>query len=200
MKRVTKTFKKIEVQPFDKNNNHFVKVTLYNIWHYEQGQIICAELDDTKDMASANIIIQNAIYFIFDNEEINRTWKKKYRLKITNKYDGKYHYQFEEDIDLTLQNTKYDLLQKYVSILDNKITWEDSDGRNHSTTYRKVINAIPNKAIEYVDSILIDDCGIWIYLKEEYDFDDCGCYGGTCHVDTLKQIKEQFNYGVIVRQ
>lgn len=52
----------------------------------------------------------------------------------------------------------------------------------------------------FVDSVLIDNDGIWIYLKEQYDFDDCGCCGGTCHVDTLKQVKEQFSYGVIPRK
>ena len=93
-----------------------------------------------------------------------------------------------------------DLLSKYQAMIDKVITWEDSDGVIHSTTYRKVINSIPLKYIIFVDSILIDNDGIWIYLKEEYDFDDCGCCGGTCHVDTLKQVKEQFNYGIIVRQ
>ena len=92
-----------------------------------------------------------------------------------------------------------DLLTKYQAKLDKVITWEDSDGVTHSTTYRKVINAIPLKYIIFVDSVEIDSDGIWIYLKEEYDFDDCGCCGGTCHVDTLKQIKEQFSYGVIIR-
>lgn len=91
------------------------------------------------------------------------------------------------------------LLNKYKAILDKKIEWEDSDGVEHSTTYRKVINAIPQKYIIFVDSVLIDEDGIWIYLKEEYDFDDCGCCGGTCHVDTLKQVKEQFAYGIIIR-
>lgn len=92
------------------------------------------------------------------------------------------------------------LLTKYQAMLDKVITWEDSDGITHSTTYRKVINAIPLKYIIFVDSVLIDGDGIWVYLKEQYDFDDCGCCGGTCHVDTLKQVKEQFQYGIIVRQ
>ena len=92
-----------------------------------------------------------------------------------------------------------DLLTKYQAMLDKVITWEDSDGVTHSTTYRKVINAIPLKYIIFVDSVLIDEDGIWIYLKEQYDFDDCGCCGGTCHVDTLKQVKEQFAYGIITR-
>ena len=91
------------------------------------------------------------------------------------------------------------LLNKYAAILDKVITWEDSDGVTHSTTYRKVINAIPLKYIIFVDSILIDGDGIWVYLKEQYDFDDCGCCGGTCHVDTIKQVKEQFAYGIIIR-
>ena len=99
-----------------------------------------------------------------------------------------------------MKTTRNILLSKYQAMLDKKIEWEDSDGVTHSTTYRKVINSIPLKYIIFVDSVLIDGDGIWVYLKEQYDFDDCGCCGGTCHVDTLKQIKEQFSYGVIARQ
>ena len=98
-----------------------------------------------------------------------------------------------------MKTTRNILLSKYQAMLDKIITWEDSDGVTHSTTYRKVINAIPLKYIIFVDSVLIDEDGIWIYLKEQYDFDDCGCCGGTCHVDTLKQVKEQFAYGIITR-
>lgn len=98
-----------------------------------------------------------------------------------------------------MKTTRNILLSKYQAMLDKVITWEDSDSVTHSTTYRKVINAIPLKYIIFVDSVLIDDDGIWVYLKEEYDFDDCGCCGGTCHVDTLKQVKEQFAYGIIIR-
>ena len=92
------------------------------------------------------------------------------------------------------------LLAKYANICDRKVQWEDSDGKRHAATIRQVINAIPLKYMIYTDKILIDDEGIWVFLKEQYDFDDCGCNGGTCHVDTLKQVKEQFNYGIIERK
>ena len=91
------------------------------------------------------------------------------------------------------------LLNKYLSMLDKVIKWKDSSGVIHSTTYRKVINAIPVKYITFVDSVLVDDDGIWVYLKEQYDFDDCGCNGGTCHADTIKEVKELFKCGVIPR-
>lgn len=92
------------------------------------------------------------------------------------------------------------LLNKYLPMLDKVIKWEELSGAVHSSTYRKVINAIPAKYIIFVDSILLDVDGIWIYLKEEYEFDDGRMCGGTCHADTLKEVKEQFKYGVIVRQ
>ena len=82
--------------------------------------------------------------------------------------------------------------------LDKPQTFNDGE-RQHTVTYKQIINAIPLKYIFYVDSIKVDSDGIWIWLKEQYDFDDCGCCGGTCHVDTLKQIKEQFSYGIIIR-
>lgn len=91
------------------------------------------------------------------------------------------------------------LLNKYKAILDKVIKWEDSDGVIHSSTYRKVINAIPVKYIIFVDSVLLDVDGIWIYLKEEYNFNDGGMCGGTCHADTIKEVKELFKCGVIPR-
>lgn len=92
------------------------------------------------------------------------------------------------------------LLVKYANIRDQKIQWEDLDGKRHAATIRQVINAIPMKYMRFVDEILIDNDGIWVFLKCQYDFNDCGCNGGTCHENTLKAVKELFNCGIIERK
>ena len=46
-------------------------------------------------------------------------------------------------------DTKEVLLQRHLPNLDKRIEWNDSE-RMRSTTYRKVINAIPDEFMEYV--------------------------------------------------
>lgn len=92
-------------------------------------------------------------------------------------------------------NTKEELLQRHLPNLDKRIEWDDSE-RMRSTTYRKVINVIPDKFMEYVDDVHIDGDGIWVWLRQEYDFNDCSG-AGTCHADTLKEIKETFRNGIV---
>lgn len=92
-------------------------------------------------------------------------------------------------------NAKEKLLQRHLPNLDKRIEWDDSE-RMRSTTYRKVINAIPDEFMEYVDDVHIDGDGIWVWLRQEYDFNDCSG-AGTCHADTLKEIKDVFRNGIV---